>query len=1819
MHLTRRRHASRPLIATLVVLLLTALIGAVPSPASAAGSGALDVAITPVDVSDGSTITEIADGQHDNRVTYEVQYGCTSSACDNAQVQLSPSQPDPYGLLPDGRFLLLYEDWTAPVGGGTISGDNTTGKQVSLGNLAAGASGSFKVTYRIERTFSSPGNDSGDDIPNGSFYPDGFELQMAATISSDTAVAPVVENASDVTWHIGVPNGPSTGIGSPTSIEPGEDVVQRLVMNGGNMHAGSGANVTGRADVNAVGNYTVVYTAPSEATIVEPAPYGGVINHANNTITWTMGTEANPVYGARGGWGLNQTSGFNSSGPAQRNGTDPTTQAFWIPRDVTLHFDGSAFPDADVNGCNFSAEVTSTIDVSVTYLDADRTTKAASNVKTADVACWDPFGSMLVEKNLPASQTTRLDGAIENGPPPVSALNVPGPGAPDRVGPSWQVRVSNRGNVPGVATIDEPNLVHDHIKVDRIQPTNVGMNIEWTADDGSGNLTSGTDYRAANANLNAPTGGWFVSAHATTDPIDPGRIQPTDTTESWANLSFFFRTSSGAPLGERRLNTADVELTYPGFGGGDGEPTIYQPWTDVSDREPLTQPLTATVSHIAQYTRASPGLTAQFTGAPVVEGGGNPAPGAEVSYTMRAQTQSVWPGTQIIPQLAFVAPAGWEIVPGSAEMAADAPEGVTFEYVTKTIGGQDRQVVLATWPSSITPDPLANENWPTLTVKAVAGPNAPTGNGAAVANVWAGDDSGSWADAVGTRYITDTDQFRAAGGAADASDIDGDFNIGEPFATAASSALTVTAASLLTVVKEICVPDAGEVDGCIWEAGSAAAHYVPVDSDDVKYRITIRNAGNTTVSGAVAYDVLPHAGDTGLLTNPIARGSEFDMAIESVESAPAGTTLAYSASTNPARPEVNPGASGTVDDWGSGAAGKKAVRISVDDSLAPGDAKTVVLVASVAEGALADQIACNSVAIDSAQSLPAEPPAVCVTLAEADLEIALGDVSDLYPGTTRTLDYTVTNHGRSANAPGTATVAMPDGITVTDLDVDGWSCEVAGGGVAPVAGEASLQCEPVDADGDPRELALDEADELSLPIDVSSDITGAEVCFPASVTGPMFDPVLSNNLTMGCRALAAPEMPVLSVEKSYELTTDEVTPDEADEDDVITYSFKVTNDGPGTAHDVSIDDDLSGLSAVSPASVSTLAAGDSATFTATYTVTDDDVESGVVENSATATFTPPTPPGGTTPPEETTPPSNLVEVPTVLATPQLDVSKSVDVGSGTQVAAGDELTYTLTFDNTGFVPAPVDHVDHLDGILDDADVELVSQGGLTVAEDGDTYEISGSVPAGQTYTVTYTATVKAHADQGDHVLGNFLTEAGDDVPTTCASDSELCTTNDVPHLVASKTSDVSGSVEAGDQITYTLSFANDGAGTVSLDHVDHLAGVLDDADLLDDMDVTGGLSASVVDGELAVTGDLAADESGTVMYSAEVKPFADQGDHVLDNFLTETGDDVPSTCADDSDLCTEHRVRHLVVTKSVDPESGAQVAKGDELSYTLTFTNDGTADVEVDHTDDLSGVLDDANVIVDPSAEEGLLDLDQDGTDIGISGTLEPDETETVTYAVQVLPRDERGDDTLTNFLLADGQEPPTNGACDPEGEIACTANPVEGEIEVVKSVDADGPVSGGDTLTYTLEIANTGVHSGRVDQVDHLAEVLDDATFGRIVSDGGLDVARDGDLMRVTGQLEGGDSTEVVYTVKARSSAKDGDGVILNAVAANGVSVDLDSCSAQDAQCTSTKVRPAALLPDTGSPMGLGGLILGLVFLLAGTVLVSGSRRRHGGARRAG
>ena len=87
---------------------------------------------------------------------------------------------------------------------------------------------------------------------------------------------------------------------------------------------------------------------------------------------------------------------------------------------------------------------------------------------------------------------------------------------------------------------------------------------------------------------------------------------------------------------------------------------------------------------------------------------------------------------------------------------------------------------------------------------------------------------------------------------------------------------------------------------------------------------------------------------------------------------------------------------------------------------------------------------------------------------------------------------------------------------------------------------------------------------------------------------------------------------MLEIEKTEITLTKTADPVTANLGDVVTYTYTVTNSGNVDVSDVNVTDVHSGtgtLSAITPANAA-LAGGESQIFTATYTVTEDDILAG---------------------------------------------------------------------------------------------------------------------------------------------------------------------------------------------------------------------------------------------------------------------------------------------------------------------------------------------------------------------------------------------------------------------------------------------------------------------------------------------------------------------------------------------------------------------------------------------------------------------------------
>ncbi|NDC88904.1 MAG: DUF11 domain-containing protein [Bacteroidetes bacterium] len=149
--------------------------------------------------------------------------------------------------------------------------------------------------------------------------------------------------------------------------------------------------------------------------------------------------------------------------------------------------------------------------------------------------------------------------------------------------------------------------------------------------------------------------------------------------------------------------------------------------------------------------------------------------------------------------------------------------------------------------------------------------------------------------------------------------------------------------------------------------------------------------------------------------------------------------------------------------------------------------------------------------------------------------------------------------------------------------------------------------------------------------------------------------------------------------------------------DVITYTITAENTGNVTLTSVSLSDALtSGGTLTSQAGVTDdneLDVGETWSWTASYTLTQADIDAGSVENVASVTGTTPSSSTitaysgthGTASTSSSAPTAGSGVVTTLSRTAALSVTKSASSTALSAPAVGDVITYTITAENTGNV------------------------------------------------------------------------------------------------------------------------------------------------------------------------------------------------------------------------------------------------------------------------------------------------------------------------------------------------------------------------------------------------------------------------------------------------------------------------------------------------------------------------------------------------------
>ena len=582
---------------------------------------------------------------------------------------------------------------------------------------------------------------------------------------------------------------------------------------------------------------------------------------------------------------------------------------------------------------------------------------------------------------------------------------------------------------------------------------------------------------------------------------------------------------------------------------------------------------------------------------------------------------------------------------------------------------------------------------------------------------------------------------------------------------------------------------------------------------------------------------------------------------------------------------------------------------------------------------------------------------------------------------------------------------------------------------------------------------------------------------------------------------------------ALEVTKTSATPSGTSVGSPINYTITVENTGNVTVDSIALDDTLTDLDGVvlalssGPTFVSTdgdsaegtLVPGETATYTASFTITQSEVDAGGVRNTVTASGTDP----------EGTPVSdvsddgndadgNTSDDPTetpIGGVAALEVTKTSATPSGTSV--GSPINYTITVENTGNVT--VDSI-ALDDTLTDLDgvVLALSSGPTFVSTDGDSAE--GTLVPGETatYTASFTIT-QSEVDAGG--VRNTVTASGTDPEGTPVSDvsddgndADGNTSDDptetpiggVAALEVTKTSATPSGTSVGSPINYTITVEN--TGNVTVDSI-----ALDDT--LTDLDgvvlaLSSGPTFVSTDGDSAegtlVPGETATYTASFTITQSEVDAGGvrntvtasgtdPEGTPVSD--VSDDGNDADGNTSDDPTETPIGGVAALEVTKTSATPSGTSV--GSPINYTITVENTGNVTVDSIALDDTLTDLD--GVVLALSSGPTFVSTDGDSAE----GTLVPGETATYTASFTIT-QSEVDAGGVRNTVTASGTDPEgtpvsdvSDDGNDADGNTSDdpTETPIGGvaALEVTKTSATPSGTSVGSPINYTITVENTG------------------------------------------------------------------------------------------------------------------------------------------------
>ena len=420
-----------------------------------------------------------------------------------------------------------------------------------------------------------------------------------------------------------------------------------------------------------------------------------------------------------------------------------------------------------------------------------------------------------------------------------------------------------------------------------------------------------------------------------------------------------------------------------------------------------------------------------------------------------------------------------------------------------------------------------------------------------------------------------------------------------------------------------------------------------------------------------------------------------------------------------------------------------------------------------------------------------------------------------------------------------------------------------------------------------------------------------------------------------------------------------------------------------------------------------------------------------------------------------------------------DLSKSSktvsDLSPETPFLPGDQVKFTINIQNTGAGDTTVNVIDQIPSglvFVSSQSAELTLSGSLLTA--------LVTVPAGQTKTLTFTAQIKPDTTPGA-TFQNLATLSPTDGQTPTTVQTPVTTVQGGPDLSTSvlTVQDINGGdLEPGDTLAYTLTVINTGkVATGGLQITLPVDKSLDSVTAIDG----GGALDSGTGNILWSSSGIAAGGQLVLHFTAKVKVAATNGTAIAE-IATVTGAQLPQPQKISATVKVQANPNIATFTDVVSSSGGGTFNPGDTVTYTLALANTGKGVVN-------NGVV---TTTLDPAL--GTIVATAGGTVAGQTitwnvGTLangDPPKTLTVTAKLATpLAQGKVVSDQAT--LTGDGllapalsDDPAKPGKTDPTVfAITSAANLTTSDKSYVDS--NGGSVQGGDKLTFTIKLRNTG------------------------------------------------------------------------------------------------------------------------------------------------